>query len=579
MTEKMSSTVPLDWSEVYYTNCPLVSASNVDQELGWTREEYKKIGVKYAFLRSRRENNWYPHYIHNMDNLIRFGGLFPPIHVHADLRRTKLLGATHAPHEGGCMLVRARDDIYRMTELKGKKIGLTKSLNTIKNDWWRIQEEQGIELMLRMNGMTRDDVEIVEFPYPDDWYDKPEMLDPMENPSELWLKRDHKHDLAFRPLETSLENGTVDAIYTQSKPFQHLQEDTGKFKAIEDLSRYPDWTLQVANIPAVITCTAEMAEQHPELVVAFMKGMIKVGRWANEHKRAAAAILDRQTFYRDVEDTYQGIKHIDMVPNFSPKNLASIEIGKDFMLSHGYIKNDFDVHEWAAPEFLEEAAKQLLEEEWAQAHPEEGRHHRDPRHRARPDRLKPIPTSDGPAGRDTLPAGRHRPTPPTYIRTKEEGDHDDHVRDGDADGGQGPRSACVTPAEAAAQVAAGEAVLLDVREGEEWQHGHIDGSVPAPRGPAGVLGRPDQPPPQGGSRPDPPRHRRVRLRHPRHVRGRDPEDAGLRGRRRPRGRPQGVDGRRTAHQRARVHRHLTPNRPDKGRATGRHPSPVFGCFP
>ena len=183
----MSTTVPLDWDEVYYTNCPLVSASNVDQELGWTREEYKKIGVKYAFLRSRRENNWYPHYIHNLDNLIRFGGLFPPIHVHADIRRTRLLGATHAPHEGGCMLVRARDDIYRMTDLKGKKIGLTKSLNTIKNDWWRIQEEQGIELMLRMNDMTRDDVEIVEFPYPDDWYDKPEMLDPMDNPSELWL--------------------------------------------------------------------------------------------------------------------------------------------------------------------------------------------------------------------------------------------------------------------------------------------------------------------------------------------------------------------------------------------------------
>jgi len=34
---KKSSTVPLDWKEVYYTNCPLVSASNVDQELGWTR--------------------------------------------------------------------------------------------------------------------------------------------------------------------------------------------------------------------------------------------------------------------------------------------------------------------------------------------------------------------------------------------------------------------------------------------------------------------------------------------------------------------------------------------------------------
>jgi hypothetical protein len=77
-SERKSDTVPLDWKEVYYTNCPLVSASNVDQELGWTREEFKKVGVHYSFLRSRRENNWYPHYIHNMDNLIRFGGLSPP---------------------------------------------------------------------------------------------------------------------------------------------------------------------------------------------------------------------------------------------------------------------------------------------------------------------------------------------------------------------------------------------------------------------------------------------------------------------------------------------------------------------
>ena len=34
------------------------------------------------------------------------------------------------------------------------------------------------------------------------------------------------------------------------------------------------------------------------------------------------------------------------------------------MLSHGYIERDFDVQEWAAPEFLEKAASELLEEEW-----------------------------------------------------------------------------------------------------------------------------------------------------------------------------------------------------------------------
>ena len=74
---RSSDHVPLDWNDFYYTNCPLVSASNVDQELGWVREELKKIGIEYSFLRSRRENNWYPHYIHNMDNLMRAGGVLP----------------------------------------------------------------------------------------------------------------------------------------------------------------------------------------------------------------------------------------------------------------------------------------------------------------------------------------------------------------------------------------------------------------------------------------------------------------------------------------------------------------------
>ncbi len=360
---RMTSTISLDWKEVYFTNCPMVSANNVDQELGWCKTDFKAIGVDYSFFRSRVETDFYPHYIHNQDNLIRFGGLYPPIQVNADGRRTRLLGATWV-YEGGCMAVREGDPIYRMKDLKGKKIALSKSMNTLKNDWWRIQEHMGILNMLMMNDMTIDDVEIVEFPYPDDWYNDPKMLAPMINPTDLWGTRDHKHDLAFRPMEAALLSGKVDAIYTQSKVFQHLQEDTGKIRMVEDLSRYPDYQLQVANTPAVITCTDVMAEKHPELVVTYMKSMIKVGRWANDHKAAAAVLLDRQTFYRDAEDTYQGIKDVDMVPNLSPKNMACIKTGKDFMLKHGYIKNDFDVDEWAAPEFMEAAVKELIEEQW-----------------------------------------------------------------------------------------------------------------------------------------------------------------------------------------------------------------------
>ena len=45
--------------------------------------------------------------------------------------------------------------------------------------------------------------------------------------------------------------------------------------------------------------------------------------------------------------------------------MQCVKIGKDFMFENGYIKNDFDVDEWARPEFLEKAFEEVLKEEWA----------------------------------------------------------------------------------------------------------------------------------------------------------------------------------------------------------------------
>ena len=123
--ERVSTTVPLNWNEVWFTNCPMVSANNVDQELGWCREEYKKIGVEYAYFRHAPENNWYPHYIHNLDNLIRFGGLYPPIarqrrhppHRAARARRGSTRAAAwpsgRTTSSSGCRISRARRSASR----------------------------------------------------------------------------------------------------------------------------------------------------------------------------------------------------------------------------------------------------------------------------------------------------------------------------------------------------------------------------------------------------------------------------------------------------------------------------------
>jgi ABC-type nitrate/sulfonate/bicarbonate transport system substrate-binding protein len=173
-----------------------------------------------------------------------------------------------------------------MEDLRGKKIGLSKSLNPVRNDWWRVQMHAGIENMLKINGMTMDDVEIVEFPYEDiDGYYDPNGK-PIYDPADQWIAGG-KHSAGIKriTLEDALLNGEIDGFYTPSKNMQHIQEDTGKIKMIEDLSQHPDWTLQVESNPAVITCSDVMAEEHPELVVMYMKNMIKAGRWANKYKR------------------------------------------------------------------------------------------------------------------------------------------------------------------------------------------------------------------------------------------------------------------------------------------------------
>ena len=198
------------------------------------------------------------------------------------------------------------------------------------------------------------------------------------------------------------------------------------------------------------------------------------------------------------------------------------------MVSHGYIKHDFDVHEWAAPEFLEQAAEELLEEEWTK------------RSTAKLPEATQLEISTHPA-RLTIP--KEHDVTKTAVEL---------IIDG-----QGAASAAVAPKDAADELATGTSVFVDVREAEEWQHGHIDGSVPAPRGLLEFFADPTSPRHKEALDPDRRVDRGVRVGSACGTRGGHAPRHGLRERRRARRRPQGMDGRRTADQRARVLRHLS----------------------
>lgn len=340
-------------TDVHFTICPVFNASNIAVELGWLDEEFQRAGANGIYLRSLANGaGFLPHFTHSLPNLFRDGGAIPTIQSKADRTDTTLIGLTWG-QRGGQILVRSRSGIRRVADLKGRKIGLYHSLNRNKIDFHRATGHRGIVLALELAGLSEKDVEIVNL----DDENNPKWA-PARKPSELW-QRNRAHRAPLQDEEAvALREGHVDAIHA-GPSLADVLLSTGEFTSIEDLGARPDWTLQVANGPYTIAVNTAFAEEHPEVIVAFLRASIRAGRWANANKAAAAAIFTRVTQSENAALIERLLDGVDLVPNLSAKNLAAIDIQKKFLRDHGYVKNDFDVNDWADSSYLEKALRSL----------------------------------------------------------------------------------------------------------------------------------------------------------------------------------------------------------------------------
>ncbi len=340
--------------EMLYTICPVLVASNVALELGWIHDELARVGAKPTYLRSAlSDTSWPAHYNHASDRLIRDGGNSPAIWSKADLRPTVLLGLTQA-QPAGKIVVRADADIYRVADLKGRRIALYKSQRNEKIDHRRATTEHGILAALALHGLSRADVELVDI---EDADAHSETL--AETPAGIWAQRRSTRQDVHTLESRALEAGTVDALYDYSIGVAKKLVETGRFKVIEDLDRYTDWTLRIANAPRTISISREFAEANRDIVVAWLRAAIRAGQWINANPEAAADVFFRTTIYADRDEIAQVLRGYDLVPNLSAQNLAGLAIETKFLRDHRYIVNDVDVNEWADSSYLDEAHASL----------------------------------------------------------------------------------------------------------------------------------------------------------------------------------------------------------------------------
>jgi len=352
----VSSTPAVAQNTLFYSICPVFVASNVAVELGWLDDELAAVGASSRYLGTLpNDEQRIAHFQHTLPFQIRDGGNIPPTWARARGADTVLIGATGF-NSGGQIVVRADSGIYRVSELAGRRVGLPRPDTSYRASpaWWRANSEFGLNLILRLVGLKLTDLEVIDIPV----NEATVTLPPAKRPSEGWPQTE-REKLAFRlPEVAALGEGHVDAIFSNQGRSEVLAR-TGKFKVIEDLRRYPDWTLSAPSGPYLITASRKLIDEHSEIAIAFLRASIRAGRWISNNRRAAAELLHRVTYQPTVDETARDSAGIDFEPSLSPQNLETLKLLKNFLFDHGYIERDFDVDSWADHRFLDEARRGL----------------------------------------------------------------------------------------------------------------------------------------------------------------------------------------------------------------------------
>jgi ABC-type nitrate/sulfonate/bicarbonate transport system substrate-binding protein len=340
--------------EVYYTICPLIVSSHIAEAKGFLREEFEKAKAVPRYLRSLPKEEWLAHFTSIHPNLFRDGGCIPPIWARSQSDVNRLIGITSFTPGGAQIVTRSDSGVNKVADLAGKRIGLTMRSQNDRVDFARATAHRALLLALDLGGLSEKDVRWVDIPEAKVESGDPSWakLAPANNSVELWGNGKLK-GLQWKEGDALLD-GRVDAVYARTDQLKPLEKQ-GKVKVIENLDRYPDWTLQVLNTPTVLTVSSEVAEKYPDVPVAWLRATAKAAEWMSGHIREAAEILYEVTGFRDVAVIENKLASYDYTPDLSEQKLEGLRIQKDFLLKYGYITDDFDLKSWIDDSFLKRA--------------------------------------------------------------------------------------------------------------------------------------------------------------------------------------------------------------------------------
>ena len=339
-----SGAVPEDRIDtVWYTRCPVPTASGLAYHRGWLTEALGAHGLEVGILQDGPAELRRHHLDHQLPGLVREGGNVPALAARAEGAPTRLIGLTWID-EWQKILVRADAGITEPAQLRGRRVALPAWAPTRAASFPRAMSLHGYRQALGLADLTLDDVRFVEVPT---LRGADRVLESQSELSIFGLDR--------------LATGEVDAVYVKGAAAAEEAAAIGAVVAV-DLDALPDRRQRVNNgTPRPLTVHQQLLDEQPDVVVDFLAQSLRAAAWAADDPGGVRTILEGETRSGSdgVATAYAPGFHASLHPDLSDERVGLLERQKDFLFQHGFLAADVDVQAWVEHEPLARAHERL----------------------------------------------------------------------------------------------------------------------------------------------------------------------------------------------------------------------------
>jgi ABC-type nitrate/sulfonate/bicarbonate transport system substrate-binding protein len=343
-------------TELWYSRCPVATATSVAIEQGFFDRRFTPLGLAVRSLRSSNDPAVrLAHYTNDHPAMFREGGLVPPLWTKAKGTPTTLLALGWISEFQG-IIVRRDSPIVAGTDLRGARIGLPRRVGQ-PIDFPRAIRGHGIVRCLTHVGLHESDVELVDLVSDEAFLTEA----PPTHSGSLYTARENARSQTIEIL--ALVRGEVDAIFTSGGYGREITELIDA-RVVVELPGHGDdaW----GNHLRVLTVSTDLVTRHRELVVAYAAALFGAADWAHHHSRDAwrivAAELGLAEEWATLGNDEATPSHL--APDLSDPLLDEATRRADYYHQRGFLERPVDFDAWLDPTVIDEVRQHLARTEF-----------------------------------------------------------------------------------------------------------------------------------------------------------------------------------------------------------------------